>query len=311
MIGPHLINALLLRGYLVRALCRHEPLPGLLPPEVEIVSGDICDRKVVTMAMQGVDIAYHLAARLHSSSLVPNEVYQRINVDGTQNLIEVAAIQDLRRLVYFSTVKVYGKKQRQPVTETEHPDPSTIYAKTKLDGENFVRTAQNIPTTILRLSAVFGPNLKGSWAKLIEAIAAHHFLPVGHLENVHSLTYVEDVVHAAILAAESTATIGQCYNVVGYENPTLRQIMTAIYAGFTRSLPRWTIPMPVARAGVSTLSTLGRVWPRACDLADGLDQLTGDEVYSGVALRKLGFEPRTTLEAAWHETIASRFSTLD
>jgi len=307
-IGPSLIQHLLKNGYAVRTFSRHQPAEALLPAAVEVVQGDLTDSSSNTLAqaLSGVDVVFHLAAMLHienpSPTLAPR--YEAVNVGGTQNVINAAAQAGVVRFVYFSTVKVYGLHQREPVHEAIPPTPSTLYAQTKWKGEQVVNSAQDIETVILRLSAVYGPRLRGSWERMVKAIARGWFIPIGTLRNQRSLTYVEDVARVAQWAVESPNSAGQTYNVVGHEGVSMHAILSAIYGALGRSLPAWRLPafavLPAVFAIDKGLSLFGKRSPLNLDT---VRQLINDEVYAGEKLRNGGFQAFTPLEQAWRETV--------
>jgi UDP-glucose 4-epimerase len=230
-------------------------------------------------------------------------IYQAVNIVGTQNLISLSRQTGVRRLVYFSTVKVYGVHSADPVSEDTRPSPRTFYAQTKLEGEQVVRSAQDLETVVLRLSAVYGPRLGGSWARMIKAIARGWFLPVGKLQNRRSLTYVEDLACAAQLAAEHPGAAGKTYNVVGHETVTMHEVLAAIYGALGKPLPSLRIPKGLALAGAFGLEKgLALVGKRSPLPVETIQQLVTDEVYSGDRLRKLGAR-FTPLDEGWRQSI--------
>ncbi len=114
-IGPRLVAELLQQKYRVRVLSRRRPDPQLFPDSVEVVTGDITDRENVRAAVSGVQYVFHLAALLHITNPTPElrSDYERINVSATRLIAEEAAHAGAARLIYFSTVKVYGTQQAQ------------------------------------------------------------------------------------------------------------------------------------------------------------------------------------------------------
>jgi len=109
-VGPSLVNHLLNQGYTVRSYGLDEPTPGLFAEQIEHFTGDINDKASLSRALMGADIVFHLAALLHIENPGPEFApqYQRVNVDGSRLVAEQAALAGVHRLIYFSTVKVYG-----------------------------------------------------------------------------------------------------------------------------------------------------------------------------------------------------------
>jgi UDP-glucose 4-epimerase len=298
-IGPTLVQHLLDQGYSVRTFQRR---PSHQPPSVQAFHGEITNRAALRPALTGVDAVLHLAALLHiehpGADTLPQ--YERINVEGTRTLVQTIAEVGVQRLVYFSTVKVYGRAQREPVTEVLPPQPKTIYAQTKLAGEQIVLSQDALEPVVLRLSAIFGPRVRGSWSRLVGAIRQGIFLPVGDLHNRRSLTAVADVATAAQLALSTPAMSGQIYNLVGYEDPSLHDILHAMYSAAGRTMPLLRLPVPLVAAGVEGGERLFRLLGRHFPVPrEAFDQLVQDEVYSGGKLRALGFAPQHSLLESW------------
>lgn len=309
-LGPALVNQLFNRGYTVRSYGLSEPEPDLFDEPVEHFTGDINDEVQLSRALIGVDVVFHLAALLHIENPGPelDSEYYRVNVDGSRVVAEQAAHAGVRRLIYFSSVKVYGIQSDSPVREQYHTRPKTLYARTKLAGEQAIGSVSGLETVVLRLSAVFGPRLKGSWNRLIGAVKRGIFVPIGDLTNCHSLTHVEDVAHAAVLVADHPNVAGKVFNVVGYEAPTLEEILEAIYAPLNRSLPRVRIPETLACSGVVIVDHAYRILGRRSPITpDAILQLTRNEIYSGAALRNLGFTNQLTLKDSWRTTISQMY----
>jgi len=302
-VGPALVAELLRQGQRVRVLSRQRPADGLFPAAVEVVIGDITDRDTVQAAVASVNQVYHLAALLHITNPSPElrAEYQRVNVDATRLVAEAAARAHVQRLIYFSTVKVYGAQSREPITEEHSLNPQTDYAQTKLDGERAAQ--QHIDTSVLRLSPIYGARLRGSWRFLVKGISSGLFLPVGSLQNVRSLTYVDDAARAALLVAQQPSSTK--VNLVAHEAVPMHAILDAIYAACSKQRPRLHLPAALVEAGAGlaefAFSVIGKRSPLT---RDGIEQLTQSETYSGVKLRALGFQAEMSLDEGWRRTVA-------
>ena len=202
-IGSHVADELLSRGYRVRALdCLapqvHGPeceRPAYLAPEVELMVGDVRDRRAVDRALEGVDAVYHFAAAVGvGQSMYQIEEYTSVNNLGTAVLLERLAKKPVERLVVASSMSIYGEglyrdaqgkvhegmerpleqlkahdwevrgaggKALQPIPtpETKRPALPSVYAIGKYDQERLCLTvgrAYGIPTVALRFFNVYG-----------------------------------------------------------------------------------------------------------------------------------------------------------
>ena len=312
-IGPVLIHRLLSRGYQVRALVRRLPAPSTLPEDLGIFEGDINSSRVLNTAVKGVDVIFHLAAKLHIPD-PPSELhaeYWRVNVEGTRNVVEQAVAAGVQRLVYVSTVTVYGPSDGQVVDESAAPRPDTVYSRTKLEGEQVALAAQRAGdgkplAVVLRLATVYGPRQKGNLQRLARALARGRFVPVGDGRNRRTLVYARDAVEAMLLAAEHPKAAGQVFNVTDGRIHTMRDMLIAICQALGRPAPRLYVPMSLARAGAASLEyAFALVGRRAPLTRSTLDKFVEDAAYSGQRIQaQLGFRPAYDLEAGWQETVA-------
>jgi len=214
-LGPRVVAALHAAGYRIRTLSIDAPQPAMLPEDVEVQIGDITDPQMVQAAMQGCNTVVHMAALLHivNPPSALRSKYEQINVGGTATVVEAAMQAGVERLVFFSTIAVYGDTGGQIVDEETPPHPDTFYAQTKLDAEKIVlqtRGQDGQPLgVVLRLGAVYGSRIKGNYQQLVHALARGRFIPVGDGSNRRTLVYDKDVARAVVLAMQHRASGGK------------------------------------------------------------------------------------------------------
>lgn len=310
-VGPTVVALLLEAGYRVRTLSLDPPPPGLWPADIETQLGDVTDESVVRKAMQGIDGVIHLAALLHILSPRPDlqSEYERINVGGTATVVDASKRADVKRLVFFSTIAVYGLSKGSILTEDSPPCPDSFYAQTKLDAEKIVLAAKRADGrplgTVLRLGAVYGSRIKGNYHRLLLALARGHFTPIGPGTNRRTLVYDRDVARGALLAADHPDAAGQIFNVTDGQFHTLKVIIQTICNALGRRPPRLALPLGPVRCLVGMAED--------CALFCGLqspirramvDKYTEDMAVDGQRFcRQLGFFPQYDLAAGWQETV--------
>ncbi|MCB0192820.1 MAG: NAD-dependent epimerase/dehydratase family protein [Anaerolineae bacterium] len=308
-IGPKLVRQLVTSGYQVKVLVRQEPPAGLLPAHVEIIRGDICDKQRLEVALAGVDYVFHLAAKLHINNPPDHLIgeYERINVHGTCCVVEAALAAQVQRLVFFSTISVYGPSYNQsPITEQSLPNPQSLYAQTKYRAEQYILAARRNPQdpalgVVLRLGAVYGARIKGNYARLVTALRRKRFLLIGSGQNRRTLVHERDVIEAALLAAESPQAAGQIYNVTDGDTPTFNEIVTAICQSMGQPVPRWHLPEGPVRFLVQ-MTEQGFHWVGQSPPVGHhtLDKLMEDVAVSGEKIQEeLGFQPNFDLYTGW------------
>ncbi|HEX8493349.1 MAG TPA: NAD-dependent epimerase/dehydratase family protein [Pyrinomonadaceae bacterium] len=304
-IGATLVRRLLKRDYAVRALLREPASATPLPDGIEVVRCDINDCQLVRLAVVGADVIFHLAAKLHINNPSPRlkDEYFRVNVEGTRCLARAAHAAEVK-LIFFSTINVYGSSQPGQLFDEETPfSPDSLYAETKIEGEEIVRAESR--AVILRLAAVYGPRMKGNYTRLVEAIRRGRLPLIGDGRNRRTLVHVEDACDAAIAAAEHDAAVGQIYNVTDGSVHSLREIIRAIAVALEKRPPRLHLPTRPARFAAGLLEDGLRVVGKESPITRAtIDKLTEDIAVSGEKIqRELGFQPRYDLQAGWRQTV--------
>lgn len=312
-IGPGLVQQLAAAGYRVKAMARRPPPAGLWSAPVELIRGDITDEPLLRQAAAGVDLVFHLAAKLHvpnpSAALAPE--YERVNVDGARCVVQAARAAQVRRVVFFSTISVYGPSNGcAAFDETSTPNPQTLYGRSKHQAEQVVLAARRPEDdeplgVVLRLAAVYGPRIKGNYARLVRALHRRRFVPIGPGTNRRTLVHEQDVVSAALVAGETPQAAGQIYNVTDGQTHRFADIVAAICEGLGQPPPRWRLPVYPVRLAAGTVEQaygwLGKTPPVG---RFTIDKLIEEVVISGQKIqRELGFQPQYDLKRGWLATI--------
>ncbi|MGB8951818.1 MAG: NAD(P)-dependent oxidoreductase [Candidatus Aminicenantales bacterium] len=310
-VGPNLVNRLCEERFGVRTLSIDESETDLFPDNVEVQVGDITDAATVKTAMEGIRVVFHLAALLHitSPSQFQEKEYTRINVIGTKTLIEAAIQAGVKRLVYFSTISVYGPPNGRIITESTPPMPDTIYSKTKLSAERLALDAINKEGqplgVVLRLGAVYGARVKGNYKRLVHSLASNRFVPIGKGDNRRTLIYDKDVALAAILSAQHPGAAGKIYNVTDGQFHSVNEIIKAICRALGRKLPKIYLPLRPVKMAANLADGIARLLEISSPgLKDALSKYCEDvTVDGGRIMRELGFRPEYDLWEGWKETI--------
>ena len=242
-IGSNLARALLARGDEVRVLDNfstgnRDNLAGL-EHDVELVEGDLRSYERVHAAVRGVEVVFHQGA-LPS---VPRSVQDpltttAVNVEGTLNVLLAARDEAVRRVVNASSSSVYGNGGELPRSETQLPDPISPYAVAKLAAERFCTSFSRVyamEIVSLRYFNVFGPRQDplSQYAAVVPRFirAVHERRPVtvyGDGEQSRDFTYVDNVVVANLLAADTSSVQGEIVNVATGSSVTVNELADTI-----------------------------------------------------------------------------------
>jgi dihydroflavonol-4-reductase len=255
---------------------------------------DIGDREGLTRALAGVDVVFHLAAAQHEAN-VGDDYFERINVDGTRNVLEAALACGVKRFVHGSTIGVYGSAVAGELNEDSPTRPDNIYGVTKLAGEQLALSYNGrLPVTVIRISETFGPG-DGRLLKLFRAISRGRFFIIGSGENLRQLIYVDDLIDGLFLAADRESAAGEVFVLAGAQVLSTRQTVNAIAAALgvrpvSLRLPLWPF-LALAVVMEKTMPPLGLQPPlhrRRLDFFQKSFYFSLDK-----ASTVLGFAPRT------------------
>lgn len=310
-LGPSVVSAFHEKGYGVRAFARRLAPPGLFDPSINFLRGDILDEEALARALDGVDVVIHLAALLHIFDPPPSlrAEYERVNVLGTEKLIRACEGAAVKRIVYFSTIAVYGYTANRVLTETSSPEPEGWYGRTKLEAERIILAARDHGgqpiATILRLAAVYGSRVVGNYRRLVQALARRRFIPLGRGDNHRALIYDKDVARAAVLAAEHPAAAGEIFNVSDGATPTLSDIIGSICAALGRSAPRFSIPLAPVRCSVQIAHSIASAAGVKLPVSPAtIEKYVENVIVDSRKVReRLGFVPLYDQRKGWHEAI--------
>ncbi len=199
-------------------------------------NGSILDRPLLDSLMGGCDFVFHQAAW----GSVPRSVempvrYHEINTTGTTNVLEAARQAGVKRVVFAASSSAYGDSPTLPKVETMPVRPKSPYAATKVAGEAMMRAYANcydLDTASLRYFNIFGPrqNANSAYAAVIAAFAkalleGKRPAIFGDGEQSRDFTFVDNAVHANLLAARSGQRIGgEVLNVACGQRVTVTQL---------------------------------------------------------------------------------------
>jgi len=245
-IGSNLINRLLQSGiYQLVGLdnfdnfySRQQKEKNLAPfishPDFHFFEGDICNMDDL-LALGDFDVIIHLAAKAGVRPSILNPIlYQQVNVDGTQNLLEFARQKKIMQFVFASSSSVYGINENIPWNEDEKLKPISPYASTKLSCEMLGHVYSHlygIRFLALRFFTVYGPAQRPDLAihKFFKAISEGNPIPVfGDGSSSRDYTFVEDTIQGIEAAITYDQSDFEIINLGNNQTVTLSELIAAI-----------------------------------------------------------------------------------
>jgi nucleoside-diphosphate-sugar epimerase len=197
------------------------------------------------LAKNKCDIIIALAAE-HKDFGVSNDAYFATNEIGTENICKAASKNEIKNIIFYSSVAVYGKNLT-PCDEDTIPNPNLPYGKSKLAGEqvlkNWVLEGPDRRVLIIRPTVVFGERNIANMFKLIVQIKAGKYFHIGKGNNIKSLAYVKNLVEATLFLINRDFTGIEVYNYSDNPQLTSREIANMISDEFGKSrsltIPYW------------------------------------------------------------------------
>jgi NAD dependent epimerase/dehydratase len=229
-IGSHLVEALVRRGYRVRAMVLYnmhssrgwlEELPADVLGQVEVVFGDVRDPASVRHVVEGAAVVYHLAAlgSVPYSYRAPRS-FVDTNVIGTLHVLEAVRACGTPRLVHTSTSETYGTARAVPISEAHPLQAQSPYAASKVAADKLAESyylSFGTPVVTLRPFNTFGPRQSARAvipAVIIQLAAGSRELKLGALDPTRDFTYVSDTARAFVELGEApaSAVVGELFN---------------------------------------------------------------------------------------------------
>lgn len=291
-IGRELVKALIDQGDEVRGLIRVKSMITQLPAGTIPFVGNLVDTHVLDEACEGADVVFHLAAIAREARAKPGELMCS-NVDGTRNLLDACKKAKVKRLIFTSTINVYGRKRADVLKENSAPAPTDKYGYSKMISEQDI-AASGVPYTILRIATVYGPKTKTSFFKIFRAVKEGNMMIIGDGQNHLSLIHSDDLTRAMLLVENEPASRNKIYNVsdgVAHTQDSLVTLAAKLMGA----------PKPTRHVNEFIVKMLAR--QRNLE-SDELRFLTSNRVVDTGRIRSdLGFEPKVMIEQGGKELV--------
>ncbi len=251
-VGRALVKRLLANGESVRALARPSRRADALAAQgADVVRGDLRDGQAIARAFTGADVVHHVGAKIEGRG--GKTEYFETNVGGTEQVFKACLQQGVKRVVYTSSIAVYGPMRgggaiNENTPFDDAPSERDFYAQSKIEADRFaVDFAQKtgLALTILRPGIVFGSG-RPLPVGLLGARLGNMGVVIGSHDQRIPLNYVENLVDAMELAAAAGDCALRQYIVIDDENLTLGEYHAARdEAEETRTvfIPAWPVAM--------------------------------------------------------------------
>jgi GlcNAc-P-P-Und epimerase len=272
-------------------------------------AADVRDRDALYGACCGCNVLYNLAAE-HRDDVRPVELYHQVNVLGARNTCDVAEQLGIDRLVFTSTVAVYGLPEDE-VDETAATRPFNEYGRTKLEAEQVFRVwAERVAgrcLTIVRPTVVFGPGNRGNVYLLLEQIAKGRPVVIGDGRNRKSMAYVGNLAEFLVHALGFGPGL-HLYNYVDKPDLDMNGLVALANETLGRGRPI-RIPYAFGMAAGAVCNWLAWLTGHQLPISRiRLRKYTADTRFAADRMASTGFKPRLSVHDALVATIRHEFT---
>lgn len=216
-VGNALCHELLRRNCCVKGALR---VNNVLPePAIPVVTGEIDGSTDWSNAIDGIEVVFHLAARVHvmkDRESDPLAAFRAVNVEATLNLARQAVGAGVKRFVFVSSVKVNGEETAPGMQFTAFDDPAPLdpYGQSKFEAELALKElaeTTGLEVVIVRPPLIYGPGVRANFLRLMQLVKTGLPLPLGAIHNRRSMVSVDNLVDLLITCASHPAAPGQVF----------------------------------------------------------------------------------------------------
>ncbi len=252
--------------------------------------------------LKDIDAIIHSAGLAHQFGSVKREEFQKVNVGGTGNILELAINLKVKHFILISSTAIYGTEKKtenavKVIDENSVCRPQTLYAESKLDAEKLAKEVcerNDIDLTIFRLAPVLGEGNEGNAARMVEAIDRKRFVWIGSGQNYKSLIYKNDVAGACVKILENKKKGSEIFNLAA-EPVLMRDFVAEAARDLGRKIPRFSIP-PILPETVFRFNKNFFKIKKIERISDTFEKWLSDDVYSAEKIKqKYNFETKTPI----------------
>ena len=219
---------------------------------LDLVTSD-ADQMVQRLA--GAAVVLHLAGRAHvmdDTGADAERKYHDANEHATRRLAQAAVAAGVRRFVFASTVKVNGEASTRgrPFRPDDAPAPDDAYARSKLAAECAlaeVARGSAMSVVVLRLPLVYGPEARGNFRRLVDAVRSRRALPFGAIDNRRSVVGIANLLDAFDAAIDVRADVGGTHFVADADSVSTPDLVRAIARAVNVEPRLIAVPVPLLR----------------------------------------------------------------
>ena len=284
-------------------------LPSHFFNEITVI-GDVREQEQMDEELKGADIVVLLAAQ-HRDDVSPVSLYYDTNVGGMKVTLNAMEKNGIKRLVFFSSVAVYGLNKNNP--NEEHPaDPFNHYGKSKWQAEEVLqewyKTHPDWNIDIIRPTVIFGERNRGNVYNLLKQISSGKFLMVGKGNNVKSMAYVGNIVAFVKYMIENVTEGYNVFNYIDKPDTTMNDLVALVEKVLNKRIPSTHFPYWMGMMGGYCFDILAKIMGKKLTISSvRVKKFCAVTQFDSTKTMSSGFIPPYTLQEGLARTLEFEF----
>lgn len=271
---------------------------------------NVLDKEAMVKELSGHDIVVLLAAE-HRDDVTPKTLYYDVNVQGMQNVLEAMDVNGIKRIVFTSSVAVYGLNKVNP-DENHAVDPFNEYGITKWQAEEVLQewykndNSKNI--NILRPTVIFGERNRGNVYNLLKQISSGKFMMIGSGNNKKSMAYVGNITSFINFLIKERSSGYNVFNYIDKPDFTMNELVSHISKVLNKKLPTTKVPYAVGMLGGYGFDVLAKITGKKLSISSvRVKKFCATTQFDASKVEKSGFVPPFTLGEGLERTLTYEF----
>ena len=284
-------------------------LPSHFFNDVTVI-GDVRKQEDMDKELSGADVVVLLAAQ-HRDDVSPVSLYYDTNVGGMEVTLKAMEKNGARRLIFFSSVAVYGLNKENP--SEDHPkDPFNHYGKSKWQAEQALQEWHSSHSdwniNIIRPTVIFGERNRGNVYNLLSQISSGRFLMVGKGTNKKSMAYVGNVVAFVKFLIEEKKSGYNVYNYIDKPDFDMNELIALVEKVLNKHIPSIHFPYWMGMMGGYCFDILAKILGRKLAISSvRVKKFCATTEFDSSKMQSTGFQPPYTLSEGLSRTLEFEF----
>ena len=272
--------------------------------------GDVRNKEELQKSLEGIDLVILLAAQ-HRDDVSPVSLYYDTNVTGMKNTLEAMEYDGVKRIIFFSSVAVYGINKENP-DENSQPDPFNHYGKSKLEAEKLLKEwykdHKDWNINIIRPTVIFGERNRGNVYNLLKQISSGKFLMVGKGRNLKSMAYVGNVVAFVEYLIDNVTKGYNVFNYIDKPDKNMNELIETVGSVLKKNIPSIHFPYWLGMLGGYGFDLIAKLTGKKLTISSvRVKKFCATTQFDSSKAHSSGFKPPFSIDEGLKRTLEFEF----